>query len=376
MTYPRVSVIILNWNGWEDTKECLESLAKITYPNFETIIVDNASTDGSRKYLRDLEIWKFRDLDKNQNKKKRKSSSKFLNLYKATPTSSRRSDLNYHQANNSERSISLKVIFNKKNLGFAGGNNVAIRQVLKEGKSDFILLLNNDTVVEKNFLNELIKAARNKEKAGILGPKIYYYNYRGKKNVIQSAGSVVNLYLGKFPSIEKLDEVDSRSVDVDKVKGVDSVIGACLLIKTKVVREVGFLDKSYFLLFEDTDWCLRVKKVGYSVLYVPRSIIWHKKGQSVKKVSEVYYYTRNLFWLEFKHANCFQLLCFLLNYFILVFPKYFLGYLLVKRDYGLWKNYVRGVIAGVGFKLTRIDLNVKNILPGLKVRKSWTVRGR
>jgi len=292
---PKVSIIILNWNGWRKTVECLESLTKINYSNYEVIIVDNGSTDESVDRLKRLR--------------------------------------------------KIKLILNKRNLGFSGGNNTAIRKILKEDRSKFILLLNNDTIVEKNFLNELIKAAQAEEKAGILGPKIYYFDYQDKKNVIQSAGSKINLCLGKFPSVEKLNQVDDGRFK--QVKDVDFVIGACLLIKTEVIRKIGLLDKRYFLLFEDTDWCLRAKKAGYSILYVPQSIIWHRTSQSMRRVSEVYYYTRNLFWFEFKYANPFQLLCFLLNYFIFIFPKYFFGYILIKRDYRLWKNYTHGVIAGL-----------------------------
>jgi len=116
MQHPKVSIIILNWNGLKDTIECLESLKKITYPNYEVIVVDNDSKGNDADILEER--------------------------YK-----------NY-----------IRVIRNKENLGFAGGNNVAIRQVLKEEKSDYILLLNNDTIVEPNFLEELIKIALQDEK--------------------------------------------------------------------------------------------------------------------------------------------------------------------------------------------------------------------
>lgn len=286
---PKISIIILNWNGWEDTVECLKSLSKITYSNYEMIVVDNDSTDDSVKHLK-----KF---------------------------------------------AKIKLILNKENLGFAGGNNTAMRQILKRGESDFVLLLNDDTVVDKDFLSELVKVAQGEKKAGILGLKIYYYDYQGKKNVIQSAGSMVNLYLGKFPRIK----------DANKTREVDFVTGACLLIKTEVIKKIGLLDESYFLLFEDMDWCLRAKNAGYSILYVPKSIIWHKVSQSFEKknIPQTYYYTRNLFWFEFKHASIIQLLCFLLYYFIFVFPQYFLGFIIIKRNYKLWRDYTRGLIEGI-----------------------------
>ncbi|MCG2686226.1 glycosyltransferase family 2 protein [Candidatus Parcubacteria bacterium] len=337
----KVSIIILNWNGWRDTVECLQSLSKLAYPNYEVVVVDNGSTDDDREQLKS-QISKLKSTTQN-----------------------------------------LKLIFNNKNLGFAEGNNVAIRQVLKEGRSDFILLLNNDTVVDKDFLSELVAAAQRDEKIGIVGPKVYYYDYQGRKDVIQTTGSTLNLfqerrrpplrfggdeadttvraegaykakqsttgsargslYWGKFPEVGE---------NPDRAGEVDWVSGACLLIKVAAIEDIGLLDKSYFLFFEDIDWCLRAQRAGYSIFYTPRAVIWHKKGRSFEQnnVSQVYYYTRNLFWFEFKHADRRQLLCFLLNYFAFIFPKYFLGYWLVKRDRDLLKSYTRGIRDGILLK--------------------------
>lgn len=286
---PKVSIIILNWNGSKDTLPCLTSLFKITYPNYEIIVVDNASQAE--------DIFKIR-----------------------------------------QKFPSLNILKNKTNLGFAEGNNVAIRQILKQGQSDFILLLNNDTTVTKNFLNHLVETAQNYQNSGILGPKIYYYRRQGNTKVIQSIGSMINLSLGKISPVKQKNNCPLA---------VDFVTGACLLIKTAVIKKIGLLDKKFFCVFEDADWCLRAKTAGFLILYVPRSVIYHKVGQTIKKTSPVYYYTRNLFWFEFKHASPLQLLLFLLNYFIFIFPAYFFGYLLVKRNYALWKSYTRGVLEGI-----------------------------
>lgn len=303
--FPKVSIIILNWNGWRDTIECLESLTRIAYPNFEITVVDNGSTDASKKRLQD---W----IDKHDK------------VYKTY------------------------LIINRRNLGFAEGNNVAIRRVLAKGESGFILLLNNDTVVKENFLNELIEVARDKEEAGILGPKIYYFDYQGQKNVIQSAGSKVDLCRGKFLPIEPVDRADEREIK-EASRSVDFVAGTCLLIRTQTIKQIGLLDKKYFANFEDADWCLRARKAGYLVLYVPGSIIWHKVSQSFRKEKgrQLYLYTRNLFWFELKYAGTLRFPVFILNYFVFIFPKYFLGYLLLKRSYGLWQSYLRGIKDGV-----------------------------
>lgn len=286
---PKVSIIILNWNGLKDTLECLTSLSKIAYPNYKVIVVDNGSKNQDASIIK-------------------------------------------------QKFPSVKIIKNKTNLGFAEGNNAAIRRILKQNQSDYILLLNNDTVVTKDFLNRLVKTAQNYQKSGILGPKIYYYRHQGNTKVIQSSGSMINLSLGKISPVKQKN---------NRPLAVDFVTGACLLIKTAVIKKIGLLDKKFFCVFEDADWCLRVKTAGFLILYVPRSIIYHKLGQTIKKTSPVYYYTRNLFWFEFKHAHPFQLLFFLTHYFIFVFPVYCFGFLLIKKNFKLWKDYTRGVFEGI-----------------------------
>jgi len=296
---PKVSIIILNWNGLKDTIECLESLKKITYPNYEVIVVDNASKGNDADILEE----KYKDY--------------------------------------------IRVIRNKENLGFAGGNNVAIRQVLKEEKSDYILLLNNDTIVESSFLDELLKVAEGNLKVGILGPKIYFYDFKGEKNIIQSAGARINLWLGRFNGIgyRQLDKGQ-----FNKISEVDYVGGSCILARTKVIKKIGLLNEKYFLYFEETDWCFRVKQAGYLILYVPESKIWHKQGASVKKVSgiEIYYNTRNLFYFERKFANPCQLLFFLEYYFIFVFPSRSIRLLLSsdKNKLFLLKKYLIAIKDG------------------------------
>jgi len=171
MQHPKVSIIILNWNGLKDTIECLESLKKITYPNYEVIVVDNDSKGNDADILEER--------------------------YK-----------NY-----------IRVIRNKENLGFAGGNNVAIRQVLKEEKSDYILLLNNDTIVEPNFLEELIKIALQDEKIAIIGSVIA--DHYIKK--ITFTNSKIDK---KLKAKAKLDYLNSKKDwwETDRVHGASMMI--------------------------------------------------------------------------------------------------------------------------------------------------------
>ncbi len=303
--YSKVSIIIINWDGLKDTLECLKSLKEIDYPNYEVFVVDNGSSREEQDFL-EAKIIKSEEIPQK-----------------------------------------TRLILSKENLGFSGGNNLAISRILSEDRSDFILLLNNDTIVEKYFLAELMKIAIREKEAGIFGSKIYRHDREGKKNIIHSAGSRIDFSHGSFFSVEKLDKADANNIQ--EPVAVDFVTGACLLIKKEVIKKIGFLDEKYFLIFEDTDWCLRAKKIGYQILYVPKSIIWHKVGQSIKKIKglSIYYYTRNLFWFEAKYADRLQLIKFLLNYFFFIFPKYFFGYLLLKRKYDLWLNYFLGVKDGI-----------------------------
>jgi len=215
---PKVSIVILNWNQKDKTLACLHSLKKISYPHYEIVLVDNGSTDDSVSAIR-----------------------------KEFPE--------------------IKVIENRRNLGVAGGRNVGIGYVQKEG-TDFLLFLDNDTIVDKDFITEMVKAGENDERVGILTGKIYFYSEPKK---IWCAGCSLNLYRRHISAIG-YDEIDKGQYD--ELREVDHVAGCCLMIKKKVIDEIGLLDQNFIEYFtEDTDWCLRAKKKGYKVVYVPQSRI-------------------------------------------------------------------------------------------------------
>ncbi|MEA2098434.1 MAG: glycosyltransferase family 2 protein [Patescibacteria group bacterium] len=234
-----VYIIVLNWNGKEDTLECLKSLEKINYSNYKIIVVDNGSEDDSV-----FEIKK-----------------QFSNI---------------------------KIIENKKNLGFSGGNNVGIKYAISNG-AHYVLLINNDTTVEKDFLSELVKKGESDEKIGVLGSKIYFHS---EPNRIWFAGGKVNWLKNKGTHIG-LDQIDNRQYD--KAEEMDYLTGCCLLIKREVIEKIGVLAEDYFLYYEDTDFSLRAKNAGYKIVYVPKSKIYHKISRSIKPGSSsyVYYHSRN-----------------------------------------------------------------------------------
>jgi len=267
MNYSKVSIIILNWNGLEDTIECLESLKKITYPNYEVIIIDNGS-EGN-----DADILKKR--------------------YKEY----------------------TKIIKNKENLGFCGGNNVGIKRAIKNN-SDYILLLNNDTTVEPNFLNELVKVAVQDKKIAVAGSVIadYYTN-----KII-----FTNAKIDKKLKLERRLDFLNSSKDCWKT---DAVSGASMMIKMKHLLKYSlFLDENLFMYCDETDFCIRAKRQGLKVAIAGKSKVYHKEGGSYGggiKPIPVYYILRNrillakkllplkekiIFWVLFIPARLFRIL--------------------------------------------------------------------
>jgi hypothetical protein len=277
------------------TMECLFSLKKIGYPNYEIVLVDNASEDDSVAAVR-------------------------------------------------ENFPEVAIIENKRNLGVAGGRNVGIKHGLERGM-DYLLLLDNDTIVHKDFITEMVKVGEENDRAGILTAKIYFYSRRDK---IWSAGCHSSLVRGKYTLIG-YEEVDKGQYD--ETKEVDQAPGCCLMIKKEVIDKIGILDEKFVQYFgEDVDWCLRAKKRGYKIMYVPKATLWH---HVIKKtsVSDRYWYLkgRNVMLLRRKHHRLHH--WFLFSFFFVV---------------GSVKAFYREVRAG---NLRQFLIMVKGVLDAFKVKK-------
>ena len=225
--FPHVTIVVLNWNGWQDTLECLSSLDNLSYPSFSIIVVDNASTD--------------------------RSEEKILAAYPK-----------------------LLLIQNAANLGFAGGNNVGIRYALQCG-TDFVWLLNNDTLVEPNALTCLVERAQRKPKADICGSTLIYNHDR---NLVQAyGGGIYNKWLGQA---KKIGQGKARNSVID-VRGVelelDYIEASSLLVSRRFLETVGPMKEDYFLYFEEVDWFARAGD-DFSLGYAADSIVYHKEGAS------------------------------------------------------------------------------------------------
>lgn len=235
----KVYIVVLNWNGEDNTIECLNSLKKINYDNYKIVVVDNGSADGS-----------------------------VFEIKKRFPE--------------------VEIIENKTNLGFAGGNNIGIKYAMKN-QADYILLINNDTITDSNFLIKLVEAGESDKGIGILGPKILFWSEPSR---IWFAGGKINWLKNKGVHIG-WGEIDNGQYD--KIKEVGYLTGCCLLIKKEVINKVGVFPEDYFLYYEDLDFSLRVKNFGYKCIYVYKSKIYHKVSKSTKPGSSeyIYYHTRN-----------------------------------------------------------------------------------
>ena len=220
----KVAIIILNYKNSKDTIECVESLEKIKYKNFEIIIVDNDSRDESIKTLRSY----FKD--------------KYI------------------------------VLESNKNGGFAYGNNVGIKYALDNG-ADYILLINNDTTVEKNFLDVLVETAEKDKNIGITTGLIM--NYYDRNKIWYNGGEIDwNKFYGYH-----LNERGNFST-VEEIKEITFATGCLMLIKKEVFETVGLLPEEYFMYYEDVDFCVMVKNNGYKIIYNSKSKIYHKVSAS------------------------------------------------------------------------------------------------
>lgn len=260
-----VAIIILNWKQPQLTVDTIESVLKIKNNNFkyQIILVDNGSPDQS------LEIFKAK-----------------------------------YQKNKS-----VKILETKSNLGYAGGNNFGIKYALKN-KFDYLMLLNNDVLVDPNFLQNLINQTTNYD---LVGPKIYFapgYEYHHDRYSKKERGKVIWSVGGKvdwnniYGSNLGIDEVDHGQFDL-KNEQIDFISGCCLMAKREVFQKLKGLDDQYFMYFEDVDFCQRAKLNNFKMAYIPESVIWHINSGSTKGPGDLqnYFITRNRLYFTFKFAK-------------------------------------------------------------------------
>lgn len=244
---PSVAVVIVNYNGAEDTIECINSLNEIEYDNYTVFVIENGSSIKPTKkqvnYLRNKSVY----------------------------------------------------IESDENLGFSGGNNIGIRKAI-EAEFDYVLLLNNDTTVRTDFLNILVNVAKEEECVGVVGGKIAFYN---KPDYLWYGGGHMDERCGGG-SHERWNEMNQ--IDTGAIREVTFITGCLMLIPVEVIKNVGLLSEEYFLYAEDTDFCCKVMKAGYKLWFCENTLIYHKVSASTGETSDItqYYMVRNVLYLSKK----------------------------------------------------------------------------
>ena len=296
-----IAVILVNWKKYNLTSNCIDSLNKSNYKNFKIILVDN---EYSEKSLIDL-----------RNKHKE-----------------------------------LIVFKEKNNLGFAGGNNIGIRYAL-ENDYDYIMLLNNDTEVKENFILPLVERIEKDHSLGAVQPLILNFS---NKSIIWNAGGKLNKFLGLTSTRLNNNKLNSSIVFDDYT---DWISGCCILIKSEILTKVGLLDEKFFNYYEDVDWSLRMKNLGYDLGFVKESIIYHHGSSSSKNKktkegvisSKIHYFNiRNHILLLKKHKNLFNF--FGIVFFQIIKTTSYIFYFLIKFRFNKLTMVLKGLKHGLNNK--------------------------
>lgn len=276
---PKVTIIILNWNGWKDTIKCLESLTKITYPNYNLIVVDNGSKDES--------INKIKDYCEGKIKAKSKffeytSSNKPIKIIEYMREEAESAGKESKEITDLLPNKKLILIKNEKNFGYAEGNNIGMRYALKAFNSDYTLILNNDVIVDAKFLDELVKVSESDPKIAISQGKILNLDEK-----INNTGMLCDIY-GSTIGRRTLKNNNVQFCKQHNTFFYPS--GACMLVKNEIFKERELFDKILFAYHEDVDLGWQTRLQNYQIAYVSSSICFHKMSSTLKNSPQKSYF--------------------------------------------------------------------------------------
>lgn len=303
-----VSIIILNYNNYTLTVDCLNSLTKQIYSNFEIILVDNGS-----------KISNYLELKKNL--------AKFKN------------------------SLNIKLTRNNRNLYFGGGSNKAI----KIARGEYICLLNNDTIVMPDFIEKMVDFLENHPEAGMITPKIKFYK---NKDYIWNAGASIN-YRKTIVVINRgYLEYDPHNEKYNDIETIGFAPGTALFIKKKVIEEIGLMDEIFLMYHEDPDWNFRAQQKGYKSYYVPTTIVYHNVPTIVddrRILFNTFFFKRNSNILVWKYANLSDLIYFNMISFVAIMYEIILHLMNRKILFLFFPLYAlyRGMLIGVKRRTNR-----------------------
>ncbi|MDB0022431.1 glycosyltransferase family 2 protein [Flavobacteriaceae bacterium] len=291
----KLAIIIVNWKQYDLTKKCLISVSKVKFENYKIILVDNESNEKNLNLL-------LNDFNK------------------------------------------LKVIKNNSNLGFGVANNQAINYALDENY-DYVMLLNNDTEVDHNFISPLINSIEKNSSIGGVQPLIMNYNNR---DLIWSAGGYINKFFGNTTTNKSLG----------KKLNLDWITGCCMLLKTEVIKKTKLLDENFFAYYEDVDWSLRIKDLGYTLELVDKSLVYHHGSISSNNSTSEGRLSAYVHYLNFKNHIYF------LRKHIEKFN--FFGVVL----YQLMKLISYSIYFILRFRFNKLKMIYKGLIDGMKIKTS------
>jgi GT2 family glycosyltransferase/MoaA/NifB/PqqE/SkfB family radical SAM enzyme len=319
---PRVVVATLTWNQKSDVLECLSSLVRLDYPNYEIVVVDNGSTDGSVEAI-------------------------------------------------TEQFPQVSIVRNSENLGCAEGVNGEIRYALKAG-ADYLFIIANDAVVESSTLKELVRVAEENPRAGIVSPKVYYYGT--EKRIWFAKGAKFDWVKGRFFGFAQNVEDDGS---FDKEEEAEFFPGGFSLVRVEAIKKAGLLDPGYFIYFDDSDWSYRIHRAGYAGRYAPKARAWHKPSSALGMETDgfFYYRTRNRLFFVKKYAPIGVFPVFLL-YFLFEFVTHTLPYLYLNGRRPQIKAACLGIFDFICGKRGRRDFLARRKAPLVRAAEIDEVAGR
>ncbi|MFW9946861.1 MAG: glycosyltransferase family 2 protein [Candidatus Odinarchaeota archaeon] len=297
-----VSIIILNYNKYQYTIDCLKSLENQVYKNFEVILVDNGSD---------------------------------YNLYSKLKI----------QLRQFKNSLNIRLIRSDKNLFFGAGNNKAI----KEAHGDYICLLNYDIILETDFLKTMVSFLDSNPKAGMITPKIKIYN---EKDVIWNAGAFLNFKSAIVIGNRGYLEYDPLNKKYNKIEQIGFAPGTALFMRKEVINEAGLMDEIFFMYHEDPDWNIQAQKKGYKSFYVPTTIVYHNIPRIIDQERMIFnhhFFTRNSQILVWKQAKITDIMVFYFIFSIFNLGIIFLNFLKLNfnrikiRLISIWQGFRIGV---------------------------------
>ena len=394
MSYPKVAIIILNYNGWKDTIECLESVLRNDYPNYQVIVVDNGSPNNSMKYIKAWAEGRQEVLtpepthplyhlshppvkkpipyiEYNKKEAEKGGTPKLENslMIKWLNSKAHLQDNSPNNSVNPTTKYPLILIQTGSNLGYAGGNNVGIRYAQKRD-FEYIWLLNNDVVIDKDALTELLKLAESDKKIGIVGSKLLYYYYPNTIQTLGGSDQITWKNFGKYIYPFEEDRIEfNKSFEI---KGY--ICGASLLIKKEVITTIGIFDKNYFIWAEEADLCFRAAKKGWKLFYCGKSRVWHKIGASSGASIEKVFMGRRS-----KRASLSRFVItgyYDIRNWLYFVQKYFDNkYFITACLYSFFRilRQISGIILYDDYKLSRIKLLLKAFYDGIKGNGGKTI---